>query len=54
MMCDCCQQPMTPEESKSVDIPGATGPGITIHLHKWPCSLPAASRPRPYPHERLY
>lgn len=34
MMCDRCRQPMTAEESEPYEIPGATGPGITLHLHK--------------------
>ncbi|MFI5771812.1 hypothetical protein ACIA74_25375 [Streptomyces sp. NPDC051658] len=45
---------MRPEESKQYEIPGATGPGTTINLHKRSCSLPASSRPAPYPHDRRH
>lgn len=48
MTCDCCQKPMAPGESKTYDVPGATGPGVTLHVHKEPCSLPVAHRPTPY------
>lgn len=50
MRCDHCQQPMAPGESKTYDIPGATGPGITIRVHERPCALPASARPKPYPY----
>ncbi|GGT70781.1 hypothetical protein GCM10010207_81260 [Streptomyces atratus] len=43
MMCDRCHQPVTREESKPYEVPGASGPGITIYVHKRPCALP--SRP---------
>lgn len=43
MMCDRCQQPMTGEESKPYEIPGAIGPGITLHLHKGLCPLPVSA-----------
>ncbi|MFF3955421.1 hypothetical protein ACFYY1_19635 [Streptomyces sp. NPDC001890] len=41
---------MAPGESKTYDIPGATGPGITIRVHERPCALPASARPKPYPY----
>lgn len=54
MMCDRCQQPMTAEESKPYEIPGATGPGITLHLHKELCPRLASARATPHPRERRY
>lgn len=51
MMCDRCQQPMTAEESEKYEVLGATGPGITLHVHKRLCELPASARPTPYPRE---
>lgn len=52
MMCASCQQPLKAGESTPYEIDGASGPGITIHVHKWGCQLPAAHRPTPYPNER--
>lgn len=46
MMCERCDQPMTDEESKAYIIPGASGPGLTIRVHKDPC--PSPHRPRTY------
>ncbi|MFF2964208.1 hypothetical protein ACFVT1_36195 [Streptomyces sp. NPDC057963] len=40
---------MTSEESKAYEVAGATGPGITIHVHEQPCALPACAQPRTYP-----
>lgn len=54
MMCDRCHQSLTAEEAERYEVPGATGPGVTLHLHKEPCSLPASARPTPYPRERRY
>lgn len=54
MMCDRCQKPMTAEESEAYEMPGATGPGLTIRVHRRPCSLPVAARPTPYPRERKH
>ncbi|MFJ6460115.1 hypothetical protein ACIQM0_03480 [Streptomyces sp. NPDC091387] len=44
MICARCDQPMRPEDSESYDIPGATGPGITILVHKVLCEIPAEQR----------
>lgn len=52
MMCDRCHEPMAPEESKAYEVAGATGPGITIHVHELPCARPAWARPRMYPARR--
>lgn len=54
MMCARCQRPMTAEESKLHEIPGASGPGITLRLHKELCPLPASARPLSYPRERRH
>ncbi len=54
MMCDRCQEPMTPEQSEKHEMHGASGSGITLYLHKRGCSLPATSTPTPYPNERRY
>ncbi|WP_168712367.1 hypothetical protein [Streptomyces sp. A1277] len=40
MICDRCDKPMSPSESKPYDIPGATGPGITIRVHRELCTPP--------------
>ncbi|MET8746710.1 hypothetical protein [Streptomyces sp. NPDC004728] len=45
---------MTAKESEKHEMHGASGPGITIYIHKRGCSLPAASIPTPYPKERRY
>lgn len=52
MICASCQKPIAAEESETREIPGATGPGTTIHLHKRPCSMPVSQRPLPYPVRR--
>lgn len=49
MMCDRCDRPLAPEESVPYTIPGATGPGITITVHREPC-LPPSPRPKTYSH----
>ncbi|MEU0629624.1 hypothetical protein [Streptomyces sp. NPDC005989] len=45
---------MTAKESEKHEMHGASGPGITIYIHKRGCSLPAVSTPTPYPKERRY
>ncbi|MER5847130.1 hypothetical protein ABT126_08705 [Streptomyces sp. NPDC002012] len=39
---------MTRAESKAYEVPGATGPGITIYVHERDCSMPRTTRPRTY------
>lgn len=41
MMCDCCQQPMKPEASEPYEMPGATGPGTTLHPSLTMAPVPA-------------
>ncbi len=48
MRCDRCDKPMKPEESEAHMIPGATGPGITVRVHRERCEIPP-TRPRSYP-----
>lgn len=48
MRCDHCDRPATPEDSEVVLIPGATGPGVTLRVHRQPCT-PPPNRPRTYP-----
>ncbi|MEU0629829.1 MULTISPECIES: hypothetical protein [unclassified Streptomyces] len=45
---------MKAEQSERYEIPGASGSGTTILVHKRLCSMPTWSQPRPYPHERRY
>lgn len=52
MMCDRCHQPVTREESKPYNVPGASGPGITIYVHKRPCAVPVSAQPQTYPQRR--
>jgi hypothetical protein len=51
MMCDRCGEPMPDKEAKAYTIPGATGPGVTIRVHKRLCLVPP-TKPRPYPYTR--
>ncbi|MEU9090807.1 hypothetical protein ACIOEW_24885 [Streptomyces sp. NPDC087901] len=48
MRCDRCDQPMERKEAVPYTIPGATGPGVTILVHRVVCDIPR-SRPRSYP-----
>lgn len=32
MMCDRCDQPIDPGDAKPYEVPGATGPGVTVYL----------------------
>ncbi|MEE1768749.1 hypothetical protein PUR34_11385 [Streptomyces sp. JV185] len=45
---------MTAEEPTPYEIPGASGPDITLRLHKELCPLPASTWPLSYPRERRY
>lgn len=51
MMCARCDKPMAAEESVPYTIPGATGPGVTILVHRVVCNIPRTS-PRSYPKPR--
>ncbi|MFD7862596.1 hypothetical protein [Streptomyces sp. NPDC059783] len=48
MICARCDEPMTDEEAVAYAVPGASGPGITIHVHRVLCDIPATT-PRRYP-----
>jgi hypothetical protein len=49
MMCDRCDKPMLPEDSVPYTIPGATGPGVTILVHREPCTPPPRPKTYSYP-----
>ncbi|MFG2671147.1 hypothetical protein [Streptomyces sp. NPDC048445] len=49
MICDRCDRPMTADESSAYDIPGATGPGVTITVHRELCTPPPRRRTCPHP-----
>lgn len=44
MMCARCDRPMTKAESRTYDIPGGSGAGGTVTVHKALCALPPATR----------
>ncbi|WP_185993043.1 hypothetical protein [Streptomyces sp. 130] len=48
MICARCEKPMEPDESEVYDIPGATGPGISLRMHRELCD-PAPGQPHRYP-----
>lgn len=47
MMCARCDQPMKPEDSVPYTIPGATGPGVTILVHRVVCPIPPGRQTYP-------
>ncbi|MEW2127121.1 hypothetical protein AB0891_25715 [Streptomyces sp. NPDC007259] len=47
--CARCEELMRPEESTVYVIPGATGPGISLRIHRERCESPESTRPRTYP-----
>ncbi|WP_371777120.1 hypothetical protein [Streptomyces sp. NBC_01438] len=49
MICDRCDRPMTADDSSAYDIPGATGPGVTITVHRELCTPPPRPRTYTYP-----
>ncbi len=51
MICARCGKPVTPEESVPYTVPGASGPGITIMVHRVICPIPRTTPPR-YPQSR--
>ncbi|MFF5277585.1 MULTISPECIES: hypothetical protein [unclassified Streptomyces] len=48
MICDRCDRPMTPAETETRDMPGASGAGCTLYLHEGRCPAPPSPRPRTY------
>lgn len=40
MMYDRCDKPLAPEDAVPYTIPGATGPGVTIMVHRVVCDIP--------------
>lgn len=49
MMCDRCDQPLTPGETETRIIPGASGAGGTVHIHRdGRCPEEPTDRPRTY------
>lgn len=48
MMCDRCDQPIDPADAKPYEVPGATGPGVTVYLCRERCDVPPPLRPKTY------
>ncbi|MFD5682215.1 hypothetical protein [Streptomyces bacillaris] len=51
MMCDRCDQPIAPGQDERVPMPGASGAGVTLVLHRGGCKI-ARAHPVSYPQER--
>ncbi|HET9380405.1 MAG TPA: hypothetical protein VFP69_06210 [Streptomyces sp.] len=50
MLCDRCGRPARAEDCAPVTLPGASGAGAVIRIHKDGCrALPHQSSPAPHP-----
>lgn len=44
--CSRCLQRAHAEDVETVDMPGASGAGTTVHVHKHPCGKPRRPSPK--------
>lgn len=51
-MCDRCARPMTAEQARTYDIPGGSGAGGTVTVHKVLCVKPTVRRSPTTPYGR--
>lgn len=51
MMCARCDKPMKAAEARPYDIPGGSGAGGTVYVHKVLCAQPLVRR-HPLPSRR--